>query len=286
MIDLHTHSTASDGTLPPSSLVATSQRAGLLAVALTDHDTLSGVSEFISAGLDLRMEVVSGVEIACSWYGFSLHLLGLFIDHENIHLESLLAGIRQGREQRNQQILERLQNLGISLSLDAVIAESGSREQAVIGRPHFAQALVRGHHCADLRQAFNLFLGRSGKAYVRRFLPLPKVVIEAIHLSGGVAVLAHPFGGTTQIVRNRTRQKLQRLISMGLDGMEVFYCDYTPEQQATAVDLASELGLLQSGGSDFHGGNTPGVQLGCGYGKLSVGDHILPPLRERSQKYR
>ncbi len=283
MIDLHTHSTASDGTLSPAELVIAAQDAGLSAIALTDHDTMDGLAEFIAAGHESGINVVPGVEIACSWYNFSLHLTGLFVDSHNQALQEMLAEIRAAREQRNQRILQLLQDQGIALSMADVEAESCQEEAEVIGRPHFARALVKNEHCENTRQAFKKFLGRNASAYVSRFLPLPAAAIHAIHGAGGVAILAHPFGGTEALPRARTRQKLQRLIKFGLDGLEVYYCDHTERQEKTAFNLAAELGLLPSGGSDFHGGNTHDIRLGRGYGGLATPDRLLPPLQERAE---
>ncbi len=286
MIDLHTHSSASDGTLSPSELAAAAKARGLSAIALTDHDTTSGLDDFIKAGKELSLKVVPGVEIACSWYGFSLHLAALFIDHANADLQAMLNGIRQAREQRNQRILELLQSQGVSLSMEQIQAESKNDPKQVIGRPHFARALVKGEYCDSTRQAFSKFLGRNGSAYVPRFLPLPAEAIHTIHNAGGIAILAHPFGGIEGVPRNRTRQKLLRLIKLGLDGLEVYYCDHTDKQEKTARELARELQLLPSGGSDFHGANTPDVSLGKGYGNMVVPDDLLEPLRQRAEQRR
>lgn len=286
MIDLHIHSTASDGTLSPTSLAQAGQRAGLAAMALTDHDTVSGLPEFMAAGRNCHLQTVPGVEIACSWYSFSVHLVGLFIDYTNPGLLALLSQIRQARDKRNQLILQRLQELGIKLSMADIVAETGSCNQGVLGRPHFARALVRGQYCQDHQHAFNSLLGRQGKAHVQSYLPLPAAAIAAIHAAGGVAVLAHPFGGVSDSGRARLRHKLQRLKTMGLDGVEVLYSDYSPEQQAAAASLAGELSLLPSGGTDFHGDNSPEVMIGHGLGNLQVPNQILPLLQKKAEEYR
>ncbi len=282
MIDLHTHSTASDGRLSPSELIEASCRAGLEAVALTDHDTVSGLAEFMAAGRHRGVTAVPGVEIACSWYGLSLHLVGLFVDYENVVLLELLSSIRRHREERNRQILRNLQKLGIPLTDAAVQAESQGCESTVIGRLHFARALVNGGYCLDLQQAFSRYLGSQAAAYVRRFLPLPGPAIETMHRAGGVVVLAHPLGGGGRIQRGRLRQKMQRLVSLGLDAVEVRYSDYDQPRQQIASELADEFGLLPSGGSDFHGEHSSSIRLGRGYGNLVVPGEWLAPLRERA----
>lgn len=284
MIDLHTHSTMSDGTLSPSSIIQAAENEGLAAIALTDHDTVEGVPEFLRAGNEFSGEAVAGVEIACAWYGGSMHLLGLFIDWQRGELLELLEEIQDNRKKRNTLILEKLDALDMPVSLAAVEAER-ALSGGVIGRPHFARALVEAKYCSSMREAFQKFLGRGGRAYVSRFLPLPDAALKAIHHAGGVAVLAHPFGGIKHARAGWLRQKLQKLRSLGLDGLEVYYSDHTEFQEKTALQLASELGLLTSGGSDFHGDNMAGNSLGRGYGSLETPDLCLPPLRRAAANY-
>ncbi len=286
MIDLHTHSSASDGTLAPETLLAAAARRGLRAVALTDHDTMAGVPEFLAAGAGSDTIPVPGVEVACSWYGGSLHLLGLFVDHQNSELQALLGEIREARERRNQKILRRLAEQGVALSPASLRAESQAGDGGVIGRPHFARALIRFRHCTDRNQAFAQYLGRQGSAYVRRFLPLPKIAVETIHRAGGVAILAHPFGGGGRVAPAAVRQKLQKLAGLGLDGVEAYYCDANPGQERQVLQWVEEFSLVASGGSDFHGDNAPGIELGRGAGRLAVPDALLDDLRGRAEGWR
>jgi predicted metal-dependent phosphoesterase TrpH len=280
MIDLHTHSTASDGTLTPTELVAAACAEGLSAIALTDHDTIAGIDEFLDAAAGSPLRAIPGVEVACSWYGASLHLVGLFIDHHDLSLKRLLERICTHRAERNRLILDALGAAGIDLTHDAVC--ECARGQ-VIGRPHFASALVRGGWCRDLQDAFTRFIGKGRPAYIRRFLPLPSEAVRTIHNAGGVAVWAHPLGGAPQSRKKKLRQVTNHLQKIGVDAMEVYYSDYTPAETERSLEIAKEFGMLLSGGSDYHGANMPGVELGRGRGKLCVPDDIVPALAEQAE---
>ncbi|OGV85816.1 MAG: hypothetical protein A3K19_33755 [Lentisphaerae bacterium RIFOXYB12_FULL_65_16] len=282
MIDLHCHSTASDGVCTPAQLVAEACRLGLSALALTDHDTVSGIPEFRLASHGTGVEAVPGVEISCRWYGGSLHLLGLYVDPQAIALRQLLEHLRGGRRQRNRQMLARLHELGMSVRIAAPEYDHPERAD---GRPHMAQALVRAGYCMTTREAFERWLGRGKPAYVSRELPMPFDAVRVIHEAGGVAIWAHPLG---EKGRNpaKLRRGAQRLQGHGVDGIEVMYSEYTPRMQKHAQDAAAEFGLLPSGGSDFHGATMPGIALGVGRGGLLVPDAFLDPLRERAARYR
>ncbi|MCF7853247.1 MAG: PHP domain-containing protein [Candidatus Pacebacteria bacterium] len=282
MIDLHTHSTASDGTCTPTEIVTRSQHLKLTAVALTDHDTVRGCSEFMEAGGHSSTLTIPGVEIACSWYQTSIHIVGLFIKPDTPELASMLKRIRAARDNRNTELLQRLKNLGLQVSPEELQAAAGG---GVPGRPHIARVLVSKGYCSTLRDAFNKYIGRTSPAYVRRYLPLPAEGIATIKRAAGVTVWAHPLGGQTTANAARIRQVAKQLKSQGLDGMEVRYCDYTPHQVNIAEKIAGELDLLRSGGSDFHGVNMAGVKLGKGYGDLNVPDDFLQPLQERAARY-
>jgi len=281
MIDLHVHSTASDGSLPPAAIVHTAVEAGLQAVALTDHDTLAGLPEFMEAGRTAPLETVPGIEIACRWYTINLHIVGLYVQSRSAVLERLAARIREARDRRNLEMIERLHDLGLSITLDAVREQAGGES---IGRPHMARALVAAGYCSEVREAFERWLGRGRPAYVRRRLPPPAEVIRAIHAAGGAAIWAHP-AATRPGGPSRIRQVLRRLVPLGLDGIEVLYPDHTPRQISALHRLTTEFGLLPSGGSDFHGANIPELELGRGRGDLCVPDDWLPPLRSRAEAY-
>ena len=281
MIDLHTHSTASDGTLRPAELIRAAVDLRLEAVALTDHDTVAGIPEFLAAGGASPVQAVPGVELSCSWYGGTMHILGLFIDHEAPGLLRLLEKVQVTRRERNRIILEKLREANIPITLEQLEAQAGSDN---IGRPHIGVFLIRQGICANLQDAFTRFLGRNQLAYVRRFLPLPDEVITAIHQAGGIAVWAHPLNKLRHSTA-KLRQVARFLQEKGLDGMEVLYSDFTEAETQTAHKVAHELNLLFCGGTDYHGTNSPGVALAVGRGRLQVPASLLSALMFRAREW-
>lgn len=283
MIDLHTHSTASDGTLTPAELVALAEELPLEAIALTDHDTTSGLEAFLEAGAGKSVKTVPGVEVAASWYGGSLHIVGLHVQPESETLNSLLQTIRQNREIRNRKILDRLGSLGIKLTYEEVQEAGGDH---VIGRPHFAAALIRKGVCSNPSEAFQKYLGRDAAAYVPRYLPLPEEAIRTVHEAGGLAIWAHPAGGPHASQPARIRQVARHLKRLGLDGVELFYPDHSEDDEHAIRAICGALDLAFSGGSDFHGGNMPGIELGTGRGTLNIPLEYLTILEQRLQARR
>jgi predicted metal-dependent phosphoesterase TrpH len=282
MIDLHTHSTISDGSVSPAGLIAMAREAGLSAIALTDHDTTDGLAEFLQAGSQTSIKAIPGVEISCILDGLSLHLVGLFIEKDNSVLQRLLQTIRQGRQTRNLQILNSLNRLGHPITYEEVEALSGG---GVIGRPHIAQALVQRGICSSIREAFDRFLGNRASACQPRYQPAPVEGIRAIHAAGGLAIWAHPLGFRFMTI-DRVRQLASQLQTAGLDGIEFYYSEYSPEQERIVQEVGVELGLLASGGSDFHGATIPNTHLGVGKGNLRIPDELIPPLEAHAAKYR
>lgn len=277
-IDLHTHSTASDGTDAPARIVELAVGLGLKAVALTDHDTMAGLPEFIAAGArHPELIVVPGVEISCSYSNREIHLLGLFVDCGSAELGDFLAIRRKDRMLRNAAMMEKLKTLGFGLSWDDpefVVPDPGN-----IGRPHFARALMRRYGFSSMAAVFDKLLGHSRPAFVPRRLPSPAAAIEAVHSAGGVAVWAHP------IYRDRAerawlRRGLRRFTAWGLDAVEGYYSLFGPNETALVGELAAEYGAALSGGSDYHGENST-VALGTGAGGLRVPAELLPSLEKR-----
>lgn len=244
-VDLHMHSTASDGALPPDGVVGAAAVAGLTAIALTDHDTVAGVAEAREAGAPLGVRVVAGVELSAIDDGVETHLLGLHLARLDA-IERHLVVFRETRRARAGRIVERLHALGIPLPLDAVLAEAGA---AAIGRPHVARALVAGGHARDLRDAFDRLLGNGRPAFVPKHRLSLGEAIALVHEAGGLAVLAHPGAGAT-------RERLDALRAEGLDGVEVLHPGHSAEDIARITTLADHLGLVPSGGSDWHGAKT------------------------------
>jgi predicted metal-dependent phosphoesterase TrpH len=274
MIDLHCHSTASDGTCTPTELGQLAAAAGLRALALTDHDTLAGIAEF-QAAMPAGIEAVAGVEISCSWYGSSMHLLGLFIDPHSKLLQEMLEEQREQRVRRGKRIVARLAERGCAIDYAEVCAEAGGDS---IGRPHVARVLVRHGFCSDLRDAFTRFLSDEHVGDIRRWLPLPGEAVALVHAAGGVASWAHP-SGVHNPPRSRLRRTVGKLKDAGLDAIEAYYAQYSEAQTRVVCEIADEFGLKRTGGSDFHGDNTPGVTLGIGTGSLCVPDELLADLR-------
>lgn len=258
LVDLHTHSTASDGSLSPTEVVRLAKARGLTAIALTDHDTIEGLAEAVAAGQELGVEVIPGVEISARHPHGSMHILGYFLNWQSPVLSERLMVLQRARADRNPQIIAKLNALGIPLTLAQVEAVSGGGQ---VGRPHIARALWEAGYVRSIQEAFDIYLGNEGKAYVSKFRFPPAEAIAMIREAGGVAVLAHPFTLNSPDPAE-LRALLEELAALGLAGVECFYPEHSPEQEALYLALARELHLAVSGGSDFHGDNKPEVELG------------------------
>jgi len=276
MIDLHTHSTFSDGSLTPEALVDLACEAGLTAVGLTDHDCTDGHARFMAACAKRGIVGVPGVEISANVERGTLHMLGFFVDGCEAGLRGVLKEIRDGRSLRNERILARLNGLGIELRMDEVAAYAG---EDTVGRPHFAEALLAKGAIKTRQEAFDKYLARGRPAYVDRFRLSAEQSIAAIHGAGGLAVLAHPF--TLELDDGELAVFAGVLARAGLDGMEAYYSEYTKEQQKKYLKLADDLGLAVSGGSDFHGAMNESIRMGVGFGSLRVPDEALAGLVAR-----
>ena len=273
MIDLHTHSTFSDGSCTPEQLAELAGKIGLTAVALTDHDCTDGVARFLAASEKQKIRGIAGVEISADVRKGSLHILGYFLDPGNSSLRTTLRQIRNGREIRNKAILEKINALGFKLTWDEVASLAG---EDVVGRPHFAQAMLARGYVAKREQAFDLYLGKGKPGYADRFRLSPADSIAVIREAGGVAVLSHPF--TLGLGKEALRQYVADLADKGLQGIEAYYSEHTPEQTHQYLALAEDCRLVATGGSDFHGESNPAIKLGTGFGKLSVPDSIMAGL--------
>ncbi|MDQ0289445.1 PHP domain-containing protein [Oligosphaera ethanolica] len=280
MIDLHCHSTASDGTVAPEEMPALAHAAGLSALALTDHDTIDGVEAFMNAGKKFpAITFLAGVELAGSVSsGEHYHLVGLGIDPANAMLRALMAQLVDYRHQRNEQMLVKLSEVGVDLSLEQV---RSCNENAVLGRPHFAKAMVRMGVCRTMRNAFDRYLGRGKPAYVGRKVPSAAECLQALRAAGGVSIWAHPMTSNS-MTGSKCLRIVEELQAGGLDGIEAYYPEHTKGQTDTVRSIARERGLLLSGGTDFHGENIPGLRLGIGKGHpFQVPDCLLQPIIDR-----
>jgi len=278
VIDLHSHSTFSDGSLTPAELVAEGQRVGLTALALTDHDTMAGIDPFLAAGNEQRsgtaMECIPGVEISAEVAKGTMHVLGYFVDHRDADLNRSLAMIRGGREERNDSILERLRELGMEVTREEVCEYAG---EDVLGRPHIAQAMMARGYVSTIKAAFDRYLAKGKPGYVDRLRLSPEESVGAIRRAGGVPVLSHPF--TLGMGREELRQTVAKLCDAGLQGVEVYYSEHSDSQVSEYLGLVSSFGLVPTGGSDFHGEINPKVRLGVGFGSLRVPDEVVTGLR-------
>ncbi|MDD3153925.1 MAG: nickel-dependent lactate racemase [Victivallaceae bacterium] len=277
-IDLHTHSCRSDGTDTPRELIEHAAAAELAAIALTDHDTVEGIEEFLSAaGGHPELEAVPGVELSCRYGAREMHLVGLYIDHHNPELLAFLEKMRTERNLRNERIRLKLEALGYPITQEELQAAAGG---AAIGRPHFAKILVERDYFANVRAVFEKLLKRGCPAYAPRELPPPEKAIEVIHQAGGIAVWAHPIYRCRN-ERAWAKRILKHFVPAGLDAVESYYSLFGREETQIMSSLAEEFQILESGGSDYHGGIRPDFALGSGAGGLWVPEQLLAKLKTK-----
>lgn len=273
--DLHIHSCFSDGTFTPTELIRAAEDARLGAVALCDHNTVAGLREFLDAAKGCSVEAVPGIEFSTDYCGKELHILGLFIEPEHYGaIRDLLAEALCRKEESNRDLIRKLAEQGLILNYDALRAEAGgTMNRAVIGA-----ALVRKRYCANVEDAFDRWLNLEQGFFVPPKRPDAFAVIRFIKSVGAVAVLAHPF-------LNLNEKELRQFLSQaeGLDGMEVYYSQFTREETELAAEIAEEFGLVKSGGSDFHGANKPTILLGWGKGALRVPMECFRRLKMRKR---
>ncbi len=273
MIDLHCHSTFSDGSKTPEELVALAETAGLTALALTDHDTTDGLESFIAAGKNSSVETLPGIELSAEFGAATLHILGYGFDPTNDALQKELKWVREGRADRNVQILEKLNTLGYNITFEDVRKHSSDD---LIGRPHIAEALIEKGHFKNKDKVFKQLLGKNRAAYIERRRLDPGKCLEIIHAAGGVSVVAHP--GQMNLTRSKLRCLIAKLKEQGLGGLEVWHSSH-PEQQSVAFEqICEEFNLIATGGTDYHGDLTPNLSLGVGFGNLSTPDNVLEKL--------
>lgn len=274
-IDLHTHSTASDGTLTPTDVVRLAKETGLDAVALTDHDTFKGLPEALEAGRTYGIEVIPGCEMSLeSQVGTDwMHVVVLWVPEHPVELQAAFDWVIEGRSIRNHQIVDKLRSLGVNITYDRVAA----RAKGTVGRPHFAQELVALGVVSSIDEAFRVWLGDNGRAYVPKRKLDPQKALGIVRSMGGTSILAHPYA--LGLNNPDTEELVKRLQSYGLDGMEAYYSEHSPTQTAAYMAMANRLGLLVSGGSDFHGAVKPTISLGTGKGNLRVPNEVLDKMK-------
>ena len=274
-IDLHLHTTHSDGSLSPTDVLRLAHKAGVTALAITDHDIVTGIPEALAAGAELGIEIIPGVEISSRVGNSELHILGYCLQWQDPELNRRLAFLRESRHSRNPQIIERLRALGLDVTYEEVRALAGTD---AVGRPHIARLLMDKHYVTSAKDAFDRYLAEGRPAYVARELPSPADAIAWIRAAGGVAVLAHPTWA--KVSGESLNALLIALKAEGLGGIEVHYSSHTKRQTREYHDLAKRLDLLITGGSDFHGITKPDIEVGTGRGGLKVSEKLLDPLKK------
>lgn len=274
-VDLHIHSTMSDGTMSPSEIVDLAFKKGLSCIALTDHDTVAGNKEALERGKVVGLDVISGLELSVTYEGLNVHLLGYLMDSENVFLLEALAKLQGARETRNRKILETLGTIGIDISEMELQKVSGVGQA---GRPHIAQILLGKKIVRSMDEAFDNYLGRNGIAYVNRYVLDLKSAVDVIHQAGGLAVVAHPY----HLLKDDlvTGKTITHLKELGVDGVEAYYPTHSRKFRKELITLAEKHGLLLTGGSDYHGSIRKGTTLAGGKG-VSVPEKLVEVMHQR-----
>ncbi len=282
IIDLHAHSTASDGTYTPAEVAKLAKTIGLAAIALTDHDTIDGLEEFQKAGAALGIETITGIEFATLWgkhHRPEIHIVGLGFDPNHPVLSERMKDIKESRDIRNRKMCEKLSSIGLHITLDEVAANAGGE---IITRAHFANVLLQKGYIAKKEDAFSRYISTGLPGYVEREFLTPELCIQTIKEAGGAAILAHPtlYG----LNMEQLEELCGELIPCRLDGIECQYSTYSPAETKAITALAEKMHLLPSGGSDFHGKNKPNIHLGSGKSNLAIPYSFWEELKKRTKK--
>ncbi len=273
-IDLHTHTTASDGLLPPERLVELAKGAGVTVLAIADHDTTDAVDAALAAGRRLGVEIIPAVEINTDVDESEVHVLGYFINYHEAWFQAFLVRLRDGRVNRAARMVEKLNALGLRIDFERVRAMA----EGAVGRPHVARALVEAGAVKSTEEAFEKYIGRSGPAYVERMKVTPEEAVRVIARADGIPVLAHPGWGVKD-------EMIPPLVEAGLEGLEVYYPDHTPAMVAHYLDLASQYRLVVTGGTDFHGGDlATRVSIGSQYVPYDVVERLKARHAEKHNR--
>ena len=277
-IDLHTHTTYSDGSATPEELIALAGAKRARAVAVTDHDTVAAIVAARTAAERVGIEFVAGIEISAEYSPGTMHILGYCIDDESVTLAAKLGELKEAREKRNPQIADRLRSLGFDISYDEVVQVARNQ---VVGRPHFARLMIEKGYVASIQEAFDRFLEKDAAAYVEKARLSPAESIALIHEAGGVAVLAHPYQ-----LKLPSHEELDQLVGelagFGLDGIEAVYSRHSVAERASYSEVAARHSLLVTGGSDYHGSYKPDISIVTGLGDLDVPYGLLELVKARA----
>ncbi|RXT14963.1 PHP domain-containing protein [Ammoniphilus sp. CFH 90114] len=275
MVDLHSHTTASDGTYEPHQSIRRAKEKGLRALAITDHDTVAGIKEALEASERYGVEVVPGIEISTVDQGQDIHVLGYYINYQDPLFLSRLESLRNVRDKRNEMIIENLQHLGIDITLEEVSSRR-KMDEGNIGRPHIAEVLMGKGIVSSMEEAFREYLGKTGKAYANPPRITPEDAVDWIKEAGGVPVLAHPgLYGDDNLVH--------RLIGYGIEGIEAYHTDHSPEQESRYSLWAKQHGLIETAGSDFHGERN-GVIFHGDLGTRRTSYETVEKLKSKAEK--
>lgn len=286
IIDLHVHSTESDGTLTPMEVIQAAKEAGLSALALTDHDTASGIAKATATAAACGIELIPGIELSTEYKlpvakgdCKEIHIVGLYINPDNEQLQKKTKEFRDCRNSRNELMIQALQNEGFTITMEDVIAEN---PDSVITRANIARYLYEHGQIKSIAEAFAKYIGDGCKCYVGRFKITPMDAVKLIHEAGGIAILAHP------LLYHLNSDTLQHLIDdlkeAGLDGIEAIYSTYTTGEEQLVKKIAAKNQLLISGGSDFHGANKPFIKLGKGRGHLYIPYSVLEDIKKAANR--
>lgn len=274
-IDLHTHSLKSDGSMTPTEVVAEAKKAGLAAIALSDHDTIDGVREAIDAGKKLGVEVIPAIEMSVQ-SKTETHILGYFIDIENPDLLRMLKEVVDLRIERNHVTCQRLNELGFDITLEEVRALAPNN---FVGRAHFARVMMDKGYISSVKEGFDKYMSVGKYAYCEKQRLTAREAIELISKCGGISFLAHPH--LTKLPDDELKAFLAELKNYGLCGLEGYYTDYTPEMQEKYQSMAREMGLMISGGTDFHAAMKPHISIGTGLGNMKIPYSVIENMKEK-----
>lgn len=266
IVDLHTHTTASDGSYTPTELVKYAKQKGLSAIAITDHDTVAGVEEASMEGEELGIRVIPGAELSTRVDDYDVHMTSLFINCKNKRLIKRLDDMAASRQERNYKMVDKLHEAGFQIErrdLDAL------GEGKILARGHIAQILIARGYATELKEALRKYLSKGTPGYVQKEVLSPEECIQLVHDAGGLIFVAHLHQIDPQDPEH-CKDVARRLIRMGADGLETQYCEFDDEWRQATEQIAQECGCLRSGGSDFHGAMKKGLDLACGYGDLQV----------------
>ena len=272
-IDLHTHSLKSDGSMTPAEVVREAKKAGLAAIALSDHDTVDGLPEAIAEGEKIGVEVIPAIEFSVQ-SKTETHILGYFIDYNNPHLKQMMKEVVDLRIERNHVTTQRLNELGFDITIEEVRALAPNN---FVGRAHFARVLMDKGYTQSVKEGFEKYMSVGKYAYCEKQRLTARDAVELISECGGISFLAHPH--LTKLPDDELKEFLAELKSYGLCGIEGYYTDYTPEMQAKYHALAEEMGLMISGGTDFHAAMKPHISIGTGLGNMKIPYSVLEEMK-------